>query len=1202
MRLQTYPGPKALLFLLVTLAFSCQTDRNGRSNREADRGSQAISEQIITARTMGLAFLEENKLEEAEAQFLELIELAPEEAIGYANLGLVYLRMGRYDDAESNLLEALDKTPLDADIRFNLASVYNYKNQNEDFLRELERAISDQPDHAQSIYRLAEYFGGRGDAESIQKRERYLKQALEVVPANIVPRLHLIESLIASGKRDEAIGQLEEVRRIFPEFSGEAMDHYELSLSALQSGKMEEALTNVLIFHNFLKLTNPYNQGVTELQGFQGASMGKPVFAFSEATTLFVSDGESILDALKFTDVTELAGLSQFGGGAEGQRDPLKGRATHIATGDFDHDGIEDLYVGAYASSGDAYGQFLLKAELGRFNDVTPGTGIKSRGEESQALFADYDNDGWFDLLLLAGGQPVLYQSISQGKYKDVSRQAFPDMPSDAVSALYVDMDHEGDLDLFLSTTGTNRLYRNNADGTFTDFTKESGLAGSPNGSYESCFGDFDDDGDIDLFTVNREAPCQLFSNLREGRFREVTEASGLGNLTDKQMVTAGDYNNDGYLDLFVAGEATGTFQCLRNTGRGTFETGPSLTGISEVSEQFRALDARFFDFDNDGYLDLLIVGDPGDSGQSGAVLFHNNREGGFENVSRLLPERFEGGRQISVSDYNDDGDLDIFLAGLNGGAKLLRNDGGNANRRLKMRLVGVRSGSGKNNYYGIGAKVELRAGNLYQMKQVTEPNIYFGLADRSDVDVVRILWTNGTPQNIFNPGIEQALIEEQQLKGSCPFLYTWDGDSYTFVKDIMWRSALGMPMGIMGEEQSYAFADASRDYHKIPGHLLRPKDGRYVIQITEELWETIYLDEVQLLVVDHPDSIDIYIDEKFVPPPYPPLEIHTVPRYAKIYASEAYNREGREVSGLLREKDDRFVSGFSKGRYQGITEMSELILDPGRLPDTGHIYLYLTGWIFPTDASINLALSQGENEKVSAPSLQVINSEGKWETVIESIGFPQGKDKTIIVDLSGLLPTSDHRVRIRTNMEIYWDQAFFSAGNSDLPVNTMRLMPVAADHHFRGFSELYRKGGRYGPHWFNYETVSEGPRWRDLTGYYTRYGDVLELLMAPDNMYIIANAGDETTIEFDAGEAPPIPDGWSRDFLIYTTGWVKDGDMNTAEGNRVMPLPFHGMKRYPYGAGESYPDSPQLKSYHQTYNTREVDDRKFRREVAEMK
>ncbi len=1195
MRFRHFPVQLVLISALFWFTFSCSGDRSGRE-RPGRESAQEVAEKALTARTRGLAFLEENKLEDAEKEFLILTELAPGEAIGFANLGLVYMRMGRYGEAEVQLKEALERTPEDADIRLNLASVYKYMNRDREFLEELEQALRDQPDHLQSIYRLAEYYGGRDDDASLAAREKYLKRAVEVAPANLVPRLHLIENQIILGKRDEAIGQLEEVRRIYPEFSGEAETHYRTAREALAAGRMDEALTQTMIFHNFLKLTNPYNQGVTDLQGFQGSAAGRPMFTFSNATSLFVTEGASILEALRFTDVTVQAGLDRFGGTLATGTGPAQASATHITTGDFNHDGTQDLYLGTYLPDGSSYRHFMLKAELGMFSDVTAGTGLRPCGEESQARLADFDNDGWFDLLILCQGNPVLYQSISEGTYRDVTREALPEGDPGAVSALYVDMDHDGDLDLFLSTTGHNRMFRNNSDGTFTDYSESSGLEGSPSGSFESCFGDFDDDGDIDLFTVNRDAPCQLFTNLREGRFREISGSSGLGNLTGKEMVTAGDYNNDGYLDLFVAGREKSTFSWYLNQGRGMFEEAPMPSLLEGIPDGFAALDATFFDFDNDGHQDLLIVGDPGNSGAPGGILLHNDGDGGFENVSRLLPGDFEGGRQVSLADYNDDGDLDIFVAGLNGGARLLRNDGGNANRYLKMKLVGVRSGSGKNNFYGIGAKVELRAGNLYQMQVVTEPDIYFGLADRSDVDVVRILWTNGTPQNIFDPGIEQALIEEQQLKGSCPFLYSWDGDSFEFVKDIMWRSALGMPMGIMGDGQTYAFADASMDYHKIPGEMLQPRNGRYIVQVTEELWETIYLDQVQLVAVDHPSHAEIYVDEQFTPPPYPPLHIHTVTR--KIHPASAIDGWGNEVSARLGARDDQYVGGFIKGRYQGTTEEHTLVLDPGPVENGVALKLFLHGWIFPTDASINLALSQGNHEKTAAPSLQVINGSGEWETVIGNIGFPQGKDKTIVVDLEGKYLTGDRRVRIVTNMEIYWDEAFFSAGRDEVPVEMTRLDPVAADHHYRGFSRMYRKGGRYGPHWFDYEETETAPRWRDLTGTYTRYGDVTELLLEPDNKYIIANAGDETTIEFDAGAVPPLREGWTRDFLVFSAGWVKDGDMNTAEGNRVEPLPFHGMTQYPYGPEERYPDSPELREYHREYNTREVTGQEFRRQL----
>ena len=144
-----------------------------------------------------------------------------------------------------------------------------------------------------------------------------------------------------------------------------------------------------------------------------------------------------------------------------------------------------------------------------------------------------------------------------------------------------------------------------------------------------------------------------------------------------------------------------------------------------------------------------------------------------------------------------------LSITGTDGSIHLLRNDGGNNNHFVKMKLVGLRTGSAKNNYYGIGAKVEVRSGSLYQTKVVTEPEIHFGLGPREKAEVIRILWTNGVPQNMFYPGTDQDLVEEQILKGSCPFLYTWNGEEYVFVKDIMWKSALGMPLGIMGEASS---------------------------------------------------------------------------------------------------------------------------------------------------------------------------------------------------------------------------------------------------------------------------------------------------------------------------------------------------------------------------------------------------------------
>jgi hypothetical protein len=188
-----------------------------------------------------------------------------------------------------------------------------------------------------------------------------------------------------------------------------------------------------------------------------------------------------------------------------------------------------------------------------------------------------------------------------------------------------------------------------------------------------------------------------------------------------------------------------------------------------------------------------------------------------------------------------------------------------------------------------------------------------------------------------------------------------------------------------------------------------------------------------------------------------------------------------------------------------------------------------------------------------------------------------------------GKFPTGDHHVRIRTSMQIYWDQAFVAQSPSKGDVAITALEPVSADLHARGFSRMYRKGGRYGPYWFAYDDVTKDSPWRPIEGAFTRFGDVLPLLRAPDDKYIVMKPGDETTIQVDAASASALPAGWKRDFLLYTDGWIKDSDLNTAFGTTVAPLPFHGVKSYPYGPSDAYPSDLGHQAYLREYNTRVV-------------
>src|SRR3989475_5701843 len=214
-------------------------------------------------------------------------------------------------------------------------------------------------------------------------------------------------------------------------------------------------------------------------------------------------------------------------------------------------------------------------------------------------------------------------------------------------------------------------------------------------------------------------------------------------------------------------------------------------------------------------------------------------------------------------------------------------------------------------------------------------------------------------------------------------------------------------------------------------------------------------------------DSVDVYVDEGFGPPGPGPaaLRLYAVaPPRPPVAATDEH---GTDWLPALRARDDRYVAPLTLTRYQGLATLHDLILDFGDLKglESDSVYLFLAGWIYPTDASINIALAQTGKPGVIFPYLEVKDAEGRWRRAAD-VPFPSGKDKTVIVDLTGKFLSADHRVRIRTNMKVYLDQAFVAAAGSPSASSITTLDPTSANVHSRGFSRLYRKGGRYGPDW----------------------------------------------------------------------------------------------------------------------------------------
>jgi hypothetical protein len=544
------------------------------------------------------------------------------------------------------------------------------------------------------------------------------------------------------------------------------------------------------------------------------------------------------------------------------------------------------------------------------------------------------------------------------------------------------------------------------------------------------------------------------------------------------------------------------------------------------------------------------------------------------------------------VADLTGDGRLDVLGLSETGQPLRLVTQGTKDYFWLTLRPRAVHApGDGRINAFAFGGEVDVRAGLLFQKQPIAGPLLHFGLGDHRTADVARIIWPNGDVQAEFALQANQVVVARQRLKGSCPWVFAYDGEAMRFVTDFLWRS----PLGLRINAQDTAGVVMTEDWVKIRGDQLVARDGVYDLRITAELWETHFFDHIALLVVDHPVETDLAVDERFAVPP-PPLAVYATALPRPV--ARAWDDHGQEVTAIVRERDGRYLDTFGRGSYQGVTREHYVDLDLGEdVPSSGPLWLLASGWIHPTDSSINVAMSQGQHASPQSLRLEVPDGQGGWVVARSDLGFPAGKTKTIMLDLQGIWrPNTPRLLRLRTNLEIYWDAFAWAPALPDAEIKTQRLHPHTAELRYRGFS-VVQAADRSSPELPQYDTLEgTAPRLRDLIGYYTRFGDVRELLQGVDDRYVILNAGDELVLRFVASPPPPV--GWRRDFVLIGDGWNKDGDYNTTFSKTVLPLPAHDQPDYTTPPGD-LEDDPVYRRHAQDwqrYHTRYITPQRFHR------
>ncbi len=510
---------------------------------------------------------------------------------------------------------------------------------------------------------------------------------------------------------------------------------------------------------------------------------------------------------VQFVDVAQQAGLTipNVWGGVDHKRSIIEAKGSGLAFFDYDNDGWLDIYLtngdrlDAHWPSGQAPTSLLYKNNRdGTFTNVTEKSGLGRTGWQTGVCVGDYNNDGWDDLFCCFWGHNILFRNNGDGTFTDVTHKAGLDQEKVRWGAgcTFLDYDRDSHLDLFVcnyikldpstippasDTTycqwkgvpimcgprglpgDTNILYHNNGDGTFSDVSEKSGiLKPGPRYSITAVSYDFDNDGWPDIYVAVDSEPSILFKNNHDGTFTDVAVMAGCaysdnGHEQAGMGVAVADYDCDGWFDIFKTNFADDTSNLYHNNGDGTFSDVSFASGVG-VNNRYVAWGCGFVDYDNDGWQDIIQINGHvypeidkynfGQTFKNPRLVYKNLGNGRFKDVSAEMgpgiSEQYSS-RGAAFGDYNNNGNMDVLILNLNDPPSLLRNQGGNQQNWIKIKLIGTRC-----NRTAIGARVRVTTGKHIQMDEVhsgasvmsqSDLRLHFGLGKIDSVDVIEVQW-----------------------------------------------------------------------------------------------------------------------------------------------------------------------------------------------------------------------------------------------------------------------------------------------------------------------------------------------------------------------------------------------------------------------------------------------------------------------------